>query len=440
MKKFCILLTLSLIIGMSNSIFAQSRYGADSAECIKYLSFYLEYMKQGNLKEAAPLWRKAIKLCPPQANQNMLLDGMKILRMELEANNNNPIRNKELKDSLMLLHQARITTYPRYMTTATINKAMDMMKYSNQGEEQEVIDALVSAMDIAKGKTPVSIPVRYMSYVNTLYSAGKKSSEEVINAFEKATSTAQLIQSTKPSDDINTALQDIENLFMQSGVANCDNLVALFTPRYEANPTDKTVLGGIVNMLSTSQCLDSDLFLKAVESLHKIESSHKSSYMLYQLYSQRNQVEEAGKYMEEAITLIGDTDNKQAADYYFELGTFYYKKGISSEAVKNAKLAAEKNPEIAGKAYFLVASVWGSMKCEGNEIEIRAPYWLAVDYMIKAKNADSTLAEEANKMIAQYCKYYPQQSEAFMFDILDGSTYTVACGGMRETTKVRTQK
>ena len=87
----------------------------------------------------------------------------------------------------------------------------------------------------------------------------------------------------------------------------------------------------------------------------------------------------------------------------------------------------------------MIGTIWGSQVCRGNEIESRAPYWVAVDYMIKAKNADETLAAEANNMIAQYSKYYPQKAEAFMYDLLDGQPYTVSCGGMRATTTVRTQ-
>ena len=60
--------------------------------------------------------------------------------------------------------------------------------------------------------------------------------------------------------------------------------------------------------------------------------------------------------------------------------------------------------------------------------------------MTKAKNADATLAEEADSHISQYKSYYPQTAEAFMYDITDGQSYTVSCGGMRATTTVRTQK
>ena len=84
--------------------------------------------------------------------------------------------------------------------------------------------------------------------------------------------------------------------------------------------------------------------------------------------------------------------------------------------------------------------IWGSTVCKGNEIESRSPYWVAVDFMVKAKNADPALEEDANNYIRQYSAYYPRTDEAFMYDITDGNSYTVSCGGMRAVTTVRTQK
>ena len=42
--------------------FAQGKYGADSAECIKYLSYYQDYYRQRNYDDAIPNWRMAYKL------------------------------------------------------------------------------------------------------------------------------------------------------------------------------------------------------------------------------------------------------------------------------------------------------------------------------------------------------------------------------------------
>ena len=60
--------------------------------------------------------------------------------------------------------------------------------------------------------------------------------------------------------------------------------------------------------------------------------------------------------------------------------------------------------------------------------------------MNKAKQADPSLAEDCNRMIGQYSVYFPQTAEAFMYDLNNGDSYTVSCGGMRATTTVRTQK
>ena len=440
MKKLTILFVLALGLLATANVSAQGKYGADSAACIKYLSFYQDYIKQGNLEAADPAWQQAIKLCPPTASQNMLLDGMKILRKKINKFKSNPVRREVLVDSLMMLHEMRISTYPKYVVTAKINKAMDMMTYAAKGEEQEVFNVLGDAMETAKGKTSVVIPVRYMSYANDLYKAGSMSAEEVMAAYNKAYSTAELIEKAKPSQSITDAKKDIENLLMISGVASCENLVEMFTPRFEANRTDKYMLGNLISMFSASNCLDEDLFMLAVEEMHKMESSHNSAYLLYKLYSQRNLADKAIAYMEEAIALCGDTLVNQAADYCLELGTYCFKSaGKDAKAVEAAKKAAELNPENAGRAYLLAGTIWGSQKCQGNDIETRAPYWVAVDFLTKAKNADENLAVEANNLINQYRKYFPLKSEAFMFDLLDGATYTVSCNGLREATKVRTQ-
>ena len=98
------------------------------------------------------------------------------------------------------------------------------------------------------------------------------------------------------------------------------------------------------------------------------------------------------------------------------------------------------NSEFAGKSFYLIGTIWGSTVCGGNEIQRRSPYWVAVDYLQKAMNADPSLADDCRKLIGQYAAYYPQKAEAFMYDVTDGQSYTVACGGMRATTTVRTQK
>jgi tetratricopeptide (TPR) repeat protein len=143
--------------------------------------------------------------------------------------------------------------------------------------------------------------------------------------------------------------------------------------------------------------------------------------------------------MEEAIN-SADSDTETDAGYYFELAAFCYKNGRSAKAIESAQKVVDISDTYDGKAYLLMGTVWGTAPCSGNDIELRAKYWVAVDYMVKAKNADPALADEANNYIGQYSAYYPQTAEAFMYDVTDGQSYTVSCGGLRATTTVRTQK
>ncbi|MGN0188332.1 MAG: hypothetical protein ACI395_02330, partial [Candidatus Cryptobacteroides sp.] len=125
-----------------------------------------------------------------------------------------------------------------------------------------------------------------------------------------------------------------------------------------------------------------------------------------------------------------------------ERAAFNLKNGKTSAAYSDAEKAAQLDSDgnVKGKAYMLCGTIWGSTVCKGNEIETRAPYWVAVDFLVKAKSVDPSLSEDCDKLIAQYKAYYPQTAEAFMYDITDGQSYTVSCSGMRATTTVRTQK
>ncbi len=425
---------------MSTLVFGQGRYGADSAECIKYLSFYQQYVKQNNLEDAAPNWRKAIKFCPPTASQNMLLDGMKIMRKEINQFRNNPIRKKELVDTLMMLHQMRIDTYPNYATTAKTNKAVDMMNYAEPGTEMDVYNALGEALDAAKAKSNTTVAVRYLDYAIQLYKAGRLMDSDVFSAFEKSVETLELVKAAKPSKMVDDAIADVESLFAGSGVASCENLVTVFQPRYEASPEDETVLSNIVTLFSSTGCTQEDLFLQAVEGLYKVDPSSNSAHLLFQLYSSLpDGGDQAVKYMNEAIA-FEDSDAEKDAEYYFELATYLFSKlDRKADAAAAAKKAAESATWQA-RAYFLLGTIWSTVKCDGNPIESRAQFWVATDYMLKAKNTDATMAGEVDKQIATYRQYYPLQSDAFMYDIVDGDRFQVNCNGMNETTTVRTQK
>ena len=81
MKRFILLISMAATaLICSTSLSAQGKFGPDSAECIKYLSYYTEYYKQKNYDSALPNWRKAYQIWPPTARYSLLSNGTSLVK------------------------------------------------------------------------------------------------------------------------------------------------------------------------------------------------------------------------------------------------------------------------------------------------------------------------------------------------------------------------
>lgn len=323
------------------------------------------------------------------------------------------------------------------------NKAIDIINYNYCGDDPlkqyQLLTEIINTINV--DCSPV-VFINQMKGGVALYQNGALSAEDLMNCFENNICFIEdMIAMDPEKEEFRTVKQDIETIFAESGVATCENLIDLYTPRFEANPKDANLLATMVKMLTRSDCVSTDLFLKSAVALHEINPSSNSAYGLYRLYSSRDENAVAAQFLESALSLLDPNDTKTAADYNLELATFYFKNlNRSATAVATAKKAIEYDQSIAGKAYLLIGTIWASQDCQGSEVDVRSKYWVAVDYMVKAKNADPEVAEHADELAAQYRRYFPMQVDAFMYDVTDGQRYTVSCGGMTEITTVRTQK
>ncbi len=448
MKRIVLLISVAaMALFASSTVSAQGKkFGAtpeDSVECIKYLSYYTEYYKQKNYDAALPNWRKAYSVCLPTARYSMLSDGTTLLRRVIQANQKDAVYRMKLVDSLMTIYDQRVEFWPKYAISSLNNKALDMYNYM-KNDSEKLYAGLNDVVSKTKEKTRPNIFLFQLNTAIDLYKEGSASvdPEKIISIYEDAVKYLGMMTPKNDTEakSIAKTVEDVESLFATSQVASCDNLLALFGPRFEADPQNLDLAKNIVRLMGgTEGCTDNDLFLNAINFVHSQEPSYSTAYYLHKLYAGRDDVENAIKFMEEAIA-AEESDAMTDAKYYYELAAFCFKSGRNAKSIESVQKALELDPSYAGKAYMLMGTVWGSIVCPGNDIEQRSKYWVAVDYMNKAKNADATLADTANDYIRQYSSYYPQTAEAFMYDVTDGQSYTVSCGGLRATTTVRTQK
>lgn len=420
---------------------AQGKFGPDSAECVKYLSYYKEYYKQKSYESALPYWRLSLKYCPPTVRETLLTDGTTLVRQLIGKNARNAEYRAALVDTLLMLHDLRAANWPKSKVTAYNNKGTDVNNYI-KNDDARVFSLLNEVIENNKEKTSASILMFDLNAAIALYKGDKLGAEDVIQTYQRNIAFVEKAPAKNEAEaEKNAKIKaDMEGLFIGSKVASCENLIALFTPRFEADPTNVELATSIVSMMSgADECTNNELFLKAATTIHRMQPSFKSAYFLYRLNYSKDNIAEAASFMEEAIA-SPDIDEATLARYSYEYANFCIRNNRPSKAIAAAQKAASLDPEYAGKSYQIIANVWAQANCSGDEIQRRAKYWVAVDYMQKAIAADPSIADDCYKAIAMYRQYYPQTAEAFMYDLTDGQSYSISCGGLSATTTVRTQK
>ena len=438
MKKLALIFFAVVAVFSSQKVSAQGKYGADSAECIKYLSYYQEYYKQKNYDSALPNWRKAYALCPATASQNMFVHGTTLMTRIVSKAPDAATRSAII-DTILTLQDQRMAAYPKNRVSILNNKAQYMVNY--RGTDAAYIYKNLGEVEQELGsKSNGSVLVNLLQAAIALYRENQLSADDVIAMYDKVTADIEgaTAKNAAEEEDNLKVKASIESIFADSKVASCENLIAIFSPRFDADPENLALVSNIVKLMNSAEdCASNDLYLKAVTAMYKMDPSYRSAYALYRLNNARNNVADAGRYLQEAID-SPESDDATDAQYYYELAAFSYKNGMRGKAYDAARKAIEMDYGYAGKGYLILGNLWASATC-GDTVDKWARYWVAADYYQKARSADPSVADEASSSIGSVSRYYPEASEAFMYDLTKGQSYTVSCGGMSATTTVRVQ-
>ena len=443
MKKLTLILVAAMAVFSSGKVSAQGKYGADSAECIKYLSYYVEYYKQKNYESALPNWRQAYALCPATASQNIFVHGTTLMT-RVYNQTKDAAKRSAIVDTILTLQDKRLATYPVWKGVdqkplILNNKGKYMINYRS-ADAPYIYQNVGSIVDELGEKAEGTLLVNLLQASIAMYRENKLEADDVIGTYEKVKGCVETAtpRNETEEEDILKARTAIETIFADSKVASCENLIAIFGPRYEADPDNLALVSNIVKLMNSAEdCASNDLYLKAVTSMYKLDPSYRSAFGLYRLNAARGNVADAARYLEEAIN-SPESDAATDAQYYYEMAAFCYKNGMRGKASEAARKAVELDYGFAGKAYMILGNLWASATCSSPQ-DKWARYWVAADYYQKARNADPGVADEAGSALGTVSRYYPEASEAFMYDLTRGQSYTVSCSGMTATTTVRVQ-
>ena len=221
MKKFAYILFAAAALVLSGSVSsAQGKYGADSAECIKYLSYYQEYYKQHNYDAALPNWRKAYKLCPPTASQNMFVHGTTLMTRLYSATKDAAAR-AAIADTVIALQDQRLATYPKNKISILNNKGNYIIKYK-ENDTKFVYENLNDIIEKIGAEARPSLLVYDLQSSIKLYKEGALTADNVIADYNKVIDCINNAVAKNDEEAAQNASvkRDLESIFADSKVAS----------------------------------------------------------------------------------------------------------------------------------------------------------------------------------------------------------------------------
>ncbi len=413
------------------------------------LSLYSEFYKQEDYKSAFPHW-KVLYNKYPKSTSNVYIHGAKMYEWFLDNSKTDEEREKYLNEYLKLADQ-RIKyfggegfvlgrkgiawiEYNRAEVRKTPLEGDELIKMTKIGHEY-----LDKSVNLQKEETELPVFLMLMQTTRALFKFNALPKETVVTNYEKcSTYLNQIISKDTDKERVKNAqevLAYVESVFSASGAADCEALTNIFKPQFAERGTDIEFIKSMLRQLRRAKCDESDLVEQATIKLYELEPSAEAAFNMAHEYVRKDDVENAKKYYQQAISQ--ETDTKLLASYYYEHGLLLYiKESKYPEAREMARKALSLDPDLCD-ANMLIGDIYvaSAKNFSGTNLEKSAVFWVAVDYYTKARRGDDCAAEAATKA-ADYRKYFPNKEDAFMEGLQAGQTYKVE-GWINETTTVR---
>ena len=419
-------------------------HGQDSLNCLKNISVYTEYVKTNNFKDAFTPW-KAVFDEAPWAQVGTYTNGAKILRA-LIATEKDGAKQKEYFDLLMKVHDQRIQ-YLDQLNTLVKSKATkgDILGakahdyFSMGGQDNNQAYAMFAeAVAAEKQNLPYYVLMEFIESSAKKVKAEEAHKEQFVQDYIAASGYANeaFKAATKENAKKNyqTAKENIDAHFINSGVATCDNLQAIYAPKVEENKTNLDYLKSVMKVMKMLGCTEAEAYFAASELAHAIEPTAETAIGCGYMYYKKGDFDKCISYFDNAIEL--QQDPIQKADYYYSAAAVLFANKQLSKAKQYARKAIELNGEF-GKPYMLIAQMYASSPNWSDEASLnKCVFFAVIDKLQKAKSVDPSLAEECDKLIRTYAGYTPKDEDLFFIGLKKGDAVTIG-GWIGETTTIR---
>lgn len=403
-------------------------------------SLYAEYYKQDDYNMSLTFWRPLF-FEAPKHSENLHLRGINMYS-ELASKATGELRETYL-DTLFAIHDARINCFGGSAKLEQ-SRAFDWENYRSAGNEYLIYEYFnnVQTKLKASGSENDADPTFILYWAKAAIKADKKTQkigeEGILNIFETIGNIVDAnVAAGNDQGKYVGAMDAVTEQLKIDGYLDKAKIMELAEKKFKANPNDETTIIKAYNSLKAcgSECTNTDLFTDIIENLVKVRPSSGLYQFLASKAQKANNDSEAIGYLNKAISL--ETKASDKSDLLYKIATIYLGNGSLSNARDYARKMLDLNSS-SGLAYIIIGNTYassGKICGTGTDFASHTVSWAAIDTWQKAKSVDSSVADEAQRLINKYSQYMPSKEELFYNNISVGSSYTIPCLGI--TTTVR---
>ena len=416
--------------------------GEDSIRCLENLSLYTNYYKIKDYNSAYDSWKVVFEECPTAAGTNLYSQGAYILAYKL-ASEKDQAKKQVLFEELMKCYDQRVKYYgtnKKYPESYIRGRqAMDYIKYSADKDYlANVLPWLEQSVNGRGVDADNDVIQKYFELLEVRYQSDKaKYSESFIDSYLKLGDIVdkRIAKADKYKEAYMITRNNLNAIFVNSGVADCATLEGVFSTKVEENKQNDEELEKIINIFDKADCKESEIYFTASRYAHALNPIAKTAVGCARQAFKKEEFANAVKFYNEAIELEQVDSLKYT--YAIEKANALYQSKRYGEA-KSAALQAISFDSKQGEPYMLLATIYATVDPYPEDpILNKTKFWAAVDKLQTAKSLEPELAEKANTLINSYRKFYPTKEEVFFKpELAPGAEFTVG-GIINESVRCR---
>ena len=275
------------------------------------------------------------------------------------------------------------------------SKAIKMINEKGGREiEGSVLQNFFLVSDAMYKSAPNALREQYLQD----YLDSKEACEKMLQLAKEAKAEGDEEKANKLVAKYDAPLAQIEKTFSDSGAADREQIIAIYTKKFDSYKDDIDKLNSALNLMAQNDCDDADIYYQYAEAAYAVEPTFTSAIGLAQKAQKDGDMTKMLDYYNKALELAKSDANRGAI--CLNIANALTKSKQYTGALTYAEKAIAYNKELDGKAYLKEANIYAML----------GQYPNAIEYCTKAAEADITVSGAADRLKANIQKAHANQA------------------------------